>query len=249
MLHIQRFALASALLVGALSLSPRAARPLLEQSSDHAQLFPTPSEGLIIGKDEGQTLEDLLHDFERVSGERVLYSRESEALLSASRVRLSTPLHVAPADVYSIVQDLLVQNRFVFTNVRREEPRILSIASLDSSNRASMKQFAMFVPEEELAEYAGDSALLIQTVLHLPYMDLRKNSSAMRQLIVDPNTMQIIPVPDSQQAILTGFGRSLQDFAQVLYTLDAGAALGQELRLEEALIQAAERLGLGADEE
>ena len=125
---------------------------------------------------------------------------------------------------------------------------MLSVGSLDSSNRASLKQSAMYVPEEELAEYAGDSALLIQTVVSLPYIDLRQTSSAMRQMVVDPNTMQVIPIPSSQQVILTGFGNSIQDFAEVLYTLDAGAALGQERRLEEALIEAAERLGLGEEE-
>ena len=243
MFQLQQLALGAALLAGALALSPQAASPVHGQPSTHDQLFPTPAEGMVFGEKD-QTLQDAVREFGRVTGEVILLSPESRALLSNASFQLDSPLNVAPENVYSVMQDLLSQRRFAITVLRREEPRMLSIESLDSSNRASIKASAMFVPENEIEDYALDSAILLQTVLYLPHLDIRTTSNAFRQLVVDPNTMQVIPEPESNQLILTGLGRPFQGMVRVLRELNAGAAQHQNVRLKEALIEAAQRLGL-----
>lgn len=244
--------LAAALVLGALSISPEAAvgdHTSAYQLPPHSELFPTPSSGLVI-RAEDQTLETLLDEFARVTGEKIIYSTDTGSLLQGMRPNVRGDLEVAPEDVYAVVQNVMVTNRFVFTNLRREEPRMIAVASLDSPARASIKQDACFVPIERLDEYANDSAFLIQTVLELPNTDTPSVGAIMRQLVVDPNTMQIIPIRE-HQIILTGFANRIHDQVQLLRRIDEGAARGQErnrdLQMHEALLKAANRLGVAEE--
>ena len=100
---------------------------------------------------------------------------------------------------------------------------MLAVASLDSPQRATIKQGAMYVPISELDDYALDSALLITTVIDLPNADLNSIGASMRMLVMDPNTMQIITISESGQLILTGFGKSVHRLARMLRTIDEGA--------------------------
>ncbi len=248
--------LGAALLCGALSLSPQAAESQAAESqsaaASYSQLFPTPQEGFTIRAEE-QSLAGLLDEFSRVTGEHILYSVDTGTMLEGSRTQLQRDLEVAPERVYEVVQDLLIQSKFVLTDVRRSEPRMMAVASLDSPQRATIKQDARVVDAEHLDEFAKYSAMLIQTTLHLPNTDVRTTGASMRQLVVDPNTMQIIPIPESNSVILTGFGRNVHSLAQLLQQIDGFSGKERELqgaeKLQEALLEAADRLNAEQEED
>jgi len=253
--NIQRTLLSAALLAGALSLSPYAANQAAQHDEGlppHSQLFPTPQHGLLIrGGKEGQSLEEIVAEFEKVTGEHVMFSRDTAAVLKHTTSGLIGDLEVAPGDVYSVVQDIMITNRFVFIDTRREEPRMLSIASLDSPARASIKEGARFVPEERLGEFALDSAFLITTVIDLPNIDWRTAGSAIRAIVIDPNTQTLIPLAESNQAILTGFGNRVNNLVHLLRRIDEVSARAtdrdREEELHQALLKAAKRMGLDDD--
>jgi len=236
--------LGAALLCGALSLSPQAAESQSAAAS-YSQLFPTPQEGFTIRAEE-QSLAGLLDEFSRVTGEHILYSVDTGTMLEGSKTQLQRDLEVAPERVYEVVQDILIQSKFVLTDVRRSEPRMLSVSSLESPERATVKQGARPVDADQLDEFARSPAMMIQTALHLPNLDVRTMGASMRQLVVDPNTMQIIPLPKDNTLILTGFGRNVHGLAQILRQVNEMAGTQQELQgaeeLQEAMLEAADRL-------
>ncbi|MFT7670117.1 MAG: type II secretory pathway component GspD/PulD (secretin) [Planctomycetota bacterium] len=244
MLRLHILAVSAALLVAALPPTPPAASSGGWTLTPHEEAFPTPAEGLTISQKETHSLEHLISEFQRVSGEQILYSLETKKLLASLSPTLHETLEVAPKDVYSVVQDILIFNRFVLADVRRSEPRMLSLVSLDSSRRSSIRQEARFVPEEQLDDYAMDSALLITTVIQVPNVDIRTIGNSLRQLVVDSNTMQIVPVQESNQVIVTGIGKNLQRVVQTLRLLDKGSAIHLKLRQEQerkAIQSAAEK--------
>jgi len=177
---------------------------------------------------------EFISAFERVTGEHVLFSRETQSLLQGTDFALRQPLEVPPEKVYSVFQDVMITHRFVMMDVRRAEPRMMVVASLDSSQRAQLKQAALYVPIEHLHEYAEDTAMLVQTVIELPNVDVRTMGAPMRQLVVDPNTMQIVPLPETNQLILTGFADEMNQFVHLLQRIDENSARVKERRRLEA---------------
>ncbi len=235
--------LSTSLIVGALSLSPLAATgtvhatggpPAGASALRHDDPFPQPSEGLHIKLAECESLAALLDTFAEVTGETLLYNGETEVLLRRSTTGLHKDLSIAPGQVYSSVQDILIANRVVLTDLRRAAPRMLMVESLESANRASIKSNALYVPAVELGRYSDFSAMLIRTSIYLPNMDMRSLGNSIRQLVVDPNTMQMIPVPESSQVIITGFGNSIVRIVAMLKDMDAAAEMANTRSLKAA---------------
>ena len=219
-----------------------------DERPPHSELFPVPSRGLLIREGESQNLTELLALFAEATGERVHYDEDTRSVLRRSRTGLVRSLEVAPANVYTVVQDILIRNGLALLDVRREDPRMLSVVSLDSPDRASIKHRARYVSSERLREYALDSALLIQTVIDVPNVDLRELRHSFRALIVDRNTTTLLPLVTSGQILLLGSGETVNYLASVLWCLDQGRWLGeasdQERVLYEALLKAADRRGI-----
>ncbi len=236
----------TALLVGALSLAPHAGSSVSqgEASADpHCELFPAPEMGLQVSELKSKTISDVLAEFSAITGELLMYSAETEAALAARSTQLLADLDVQPENVYSVMQDILIQNDFALVDVRRQDPRILGIKDLKSSERASIRESARFVPISRLDDYSNDSALIISTVFALQDLDVRTTGSSLRQLVVDPSTMQIVPIPGGNQLLMTGFAREIHRIAQILTSLDSAAGSAGERDFQEALLEAAERLG------
>lgn len=236
-------------MAGALSLSPLAdSQPnSLSQTTRHKDLFPVPTSGLVVQARGNQTLEGLLLEFAEVTGEHVLYSDETAVLLRNASTQLMDSITVAPQDVYSVVQGVLSSNRFTVVDVRRSEPRMLAIHSMDSSTRSIAKQWARFVPFDQLGDYEGDSALLIRTAQLLPNTDVRTLGNSLRMMVMDPNTLQMIPIAGSQTVVITGFGKDVNDLARLLQEVDRSSAKkheqDEERQLEQALLKAAGLVG------
>jgi hypothetical protein len=235
--------LGASLVVGALALSPLAATGTVHSNGSiasatnsirHVEAYPLPSAGLEIKLKECESLAALLDMFAKATGETLLYGSSTEALLNQVTTGLHSDLTIAPGQVYSTVQDILYANRVVLTDMRRTTPRMLMVESLDSANRASIKAKAIYVSADSLGQYSDFSAMLITTTVYLPNINVRTMGNSMRQLVVDPNTMQLIPVPESSQVILTGFGNSIVRVAAMLKDMDKAAEKANTARAEAA---------------
>ena len=246
--------LGAALLVGALSLAPQAAHSGFQRESSadqHQVLFPTPAQGLQVSGLKSKTVSDVLAEFSAVTGELLMYSAETEAALAERSTQLLADLDVQPENVYSVMQDILIQNDFALVDVRREEPRILGVKDLQSPERCLIRESARFVPMSQLGDYSNDSALIISTVFPLQDLDVRMTGASLRHLVVDPNTMQILPISEGNQVLMTGLARDIHRIAQILASLDDAAGTTGERDFQEALLEAAERMevesGKGTD--
>lgn len=170
--------------------------------------------------EEGMTLEAFVKVCQENTGINFTYSQDTVSLLKQTKVRMFGPKVIPKDEFYSFFQIIMIINRFVCTRIGPDNLSVVVVASLDSPARASIKQDAVYITPEEIPEYANQPATLVQTVLHLPHTDMRSMGGSMRQLVVDPNTMQLIPVPESQSVILTGFGSNVSSLSRMLMLMD-----------------------------
>lgn len=216
------------LLAGAVGLSLGA----LEPRGDDP--FPTPSAGLTIpavseeDRYEGNALE-LLREFAEVTGEYLFWTRETHGLLRMTHLGGDRELTIPPEEVYEVVETLLLFHRFALVDLRREEPRMLGIVSLDSAARQSLKATARYVREKDLSIYADHPAIMITTFVRLEHLDVRVLTNTLRSLTTDPNTTSLVPISEVGQLIVTGFGPWVLEQVRMLREMDeaAGAEPGE----------------------
>lgn len=190
--------------------------------------FPAPDAALTVGADV-QSVAQLLEEFTAVTDEHVLWSLNTAALLQyPSNLGNGGDVRVAPDEVRSFVQSALVSNRFVMTTLRRKAPRLSFVVSLDSPARATIRQDALFVPQAEVRPFGADAATMITTVVSLEHVD--SIGSALRHLVVDPNTLQIVPLDTTGQVIVTGLGFEAVRTVELLEALDMEHGLQSEAR-------------------
>ena len=180
--------------------------------------FPQPSEGLVIPStdDEFWSLDELLREYGRVTSQRFLIDDDTRNLLKTARIPLLRDFEIAPEQVHSVVESLLFENDFVFAVRRAEDPRLVSVKSLNSSARNNLRQDALFVPAEELGDWVDHPAYLIHTVLNLDALDVRQLTNSMRAMLTDANTQAIIPVGNSHSLIVTGFSQQVAQIAEMM---------------------------------
>lgn len=187
----------------------------------HARYYPTPTSGLTLPAG-GLSIEQLLERFSDVTGETLVWSQDTAALLRMTKLPLQRDLEIAPDDVYSVVQDLLSTSRFMLSSLRREEPRMLAVASLDSPARAGIKKGALYLPLSDVPDFAGDSAQIFQTVVPMPHSNLSQIDGSLRQLVIDPNVTQLVSFRDLHQVVITADGRRLATYVDILRAIDDG---------------------------
>mgnify|MGYP002630666139 CR=1 FL=1 len=170
--------------------------------------------------EEGMSLEQFVKICQENTGINFTYSKDTGTSLKGANVRMFGPKVIPKDQFYSFFQIIMIINRFVCTRIGPENLSVVVVASLESANRASIKQDALYIAPEEIEAYANQPATLVQTVLHLPNMDVRTMGNSMRQLVVDPNTMQLIPIPESNSVILTGFGSNVSSLTRMLMLID-----------------------------
>ena len=173
---------------------------------------------------EGMTLEQFVKTCQQITNINFTYSTDTASMLQGTKVRMFGPKVIPKDDFYSFFQIIMIINKFVCTKIGPADLSVVVVASLDSPQRATIKQDAIYITPEEIEEYADQPATLVQTVLHVPNMDVRTMGASMRQLVVDPNTMQLIPIPESSSVILTGFGSNVSALTKMLLLIDKVSA-------------------------
>jgi general secretion pathway protein D len=170
--------------------------------------------------EDAMTLEQFVKICQENTGINFMFSKDTMQSLKTTQVRMFGPKRIPKTEFYSFFQIIMIINRFVCTRIGPKSLSVVVVASLDSANRASIKQDALYIAPDEIEYYANQPATLVQTVLHLPNMDVRTMGNSMRQLVVDPNTMQLIPIPESNSVILTGFGSNVSSLTRMLMLID-----------------------------
>lgn len=198
-------------------------KPAQAEKTAMAGPFPVPKEGISIkaGTEGEMTLEDLAHEFSRVTGQNLLISRDTRAMLRATSTGLNRSVEVPPQEVYPFVENILIGNDFVLTLRSDREPRLVELSSLNTgSQRGSLRNGAVFVPAKSIAAWSQHPAFLVTTVIDLPHTDVRTLSNSMRTMFTDAQTQQIIPVGNSNSLIIVGFANSVAAMVEMLTFVD-----------------------------
>ncbi|MFT7485118.1 MAG: type II secretory pathway component GspD/PulD (secretin), partial [Candidatus Paceibacteria bacterium] len=170
--------------------------------------------------EDGMSLEHFVKICQENTGINFTYSKETRGLLQSGTVRMFGPKVIPKDQFYSFFQIIMIINRFVCTRIGPENLSVVVVGSLDAANRNQIKQDAIYIRPDQIAEYANQPATIVQTVLHLPNLDTRTLGNTLRQLASDPNTLQLIPVPESSSVILTGFGSVVSSLTRMLLLID-----------------------------
>jgi hypothetical protein len=222
--------------------SASAARPVQfalapAASNAAADPFPTPSSGLKIqiAPGEEMSLEKLLDEFSRVTGQTLLITQDTCQALKSSPTGLNRSIDVPASEVYAFVENVLAHNLHVLEVLSDHEPRLLAVHNLQNlrnSNRP-LSDLAQYVPVKDIGLYARHPAVLITTMIELPSTDVRHISNSLRTLLSDTITQQIIPVGNTNALVLGGSGTAVANLVTVLRECDEGAKRAEEARQKE----------------
>jgi hypothetical protein len=208
------------LMFTACAATPRSNLPDAKASAAHASFvapdpFPVPKEGLAIAGDAsgGPTLDKVLADFERVTGVHFVVGPETANLLSMTHVGVTRPLDVPAAEVWSVVETLVTQHDFLFSLLRREDPRLIGVESMEGPARKTARSAAIQIEAADIPVWQRHPAFLVQTVLDLDQLDVRTISNSMRSMFTDANTQQIIPVGNTNSMMILGSGPTVASLA------------------------------------
>lgn len=198
--------------------------------------FPTPSSGLKIqiAPGEEMSLDELLDEFSRVTGQNLLISNETCSTLRSVPTGLNRSVEIPASEVYAFVENVLAHNQYVLQVLSDHEPRLLAVHNLQSrNNNRSLADLARYVPVKDIGLYARHPAVLVTTMVELPSTDVRTVSNSLRGLLSDAITQQIIAVGNTNALVLGGSGASVANLVTVLRECDEGARRAEEVRQAE----------------
>lgn len=209
--------------------------------------FPTPTSGLKIQMAPGEemmSLDRLLDEFSRVTGQNLLISNDTGTMLRNVSTGLNRSVEVPASEVYPFVENILAHNQYILEVLSDHEPRLLAVHGLPAPGRNITRlpaPLAHFVPAKDIGLYAGHPAVLVTTMIELPSTDVRTLSNSLRGLMSDASTQQIVPVGSTNSLILSGSGTSVANLVTVFREGDEGARKADEARRKEKEQQRKER--------
>lgn len=169
---------------------------------------------------QGLTLLQFVKICQQYTGINFYTTEETARLLDQQKVRMFGTKEIQKTDFYSFFQIIMIVNKFVCTKIGPEHLAVVVVQSLETTARGTARQDAQYVLPEDLEKFADQPATLIQTVVDLPNTDVRTLSNSMRGMVVDPNTLQIIPVGNSSSLIIQGFGSNVAALVRMLHLVD-----------------------------
>ena len=215
-------------LIPAIFISPA---PQLQQHDDNAAAvltFPVPEKPLSIPA-ASANLEDLIREYARATGQSVTMRAETQQWLQQTPIILEgAPVTVSPDRVQMVVESLLSENDFVLTVVTAANPRILSVISLNTAERTTIKDKAVYVSSDRIALMRAHPAMVFTTSLTLANLDPRQLANSMRTLITDANIQQLLPAGASKGLLISGMGPQVAGWIEMLQRLDADARTEQQ---------------------
>lgn len=165
--------------------------------------FPTPGSPLAIAEDiEGRmTLEGLLREFTRATGQNLHATPYTRELLASTPIGLYSGVEVPPEEVYSFVESLLFQYGFVVSELRAQSPPLLAIQSLDDNETQSNVRFVE-VDHADIEAYRDHPALLVQCVVPTQGLDNQQLSNYLRATFARNSAYQWLLPMGVQESLL-----------------------------------------------
>lgn len=215
------FTLASLAFVACQSAGGRSTSASTSPPSTEVDPLPPAKSGIQITIADGSDmrLDKLLDEFSKATGVTLLIAPETKVLVQKSGTGLNRSIDVPAAEVYSVVEGILVQNDLVLAPIHPTEPRIAAIWSIREGSRQA-KNNALQVPSKDVQRYAGHPAVVITTTLDLPHTDVRTLANSMRTMFTEASTQLIIPVGNTNALILTGLGSQVASWTRTLLEVD-----------------------------
>jgi type II secretory pathway component GspD/PulD (secretin) len=197
--------------------------------------FPTPATGLKIQVAPGEemSLDKLLDEFSRVTGQNLLVSNDTCSSLRNVPTGLNRSVEIPASEVYSFVENVLAHNQYALEVLSDHEPRLLAVHNLATrgrNNQVPAADLAHYVPVKDIGLYANHAAVLVSTMLELPSTDVRTLSNSMRALTKDAVTQQLIAIGNTNSLILSGSGASVANLVTILREGDESARKAQVAR-------------------
>jgi hypothetical protein len=188
--------------------------------------FPAATAGMQVTSADGvdMKLTKLLEEFSKVTGVALIMDPATRSEVSKASTGLNRSIDVPAAEVYPVVETILLQNGFGLIPVHDRDPRIVSLVSIGLTTRGGTRGSAMFVSARDLEFYSRHPAVLVTTIVDMPHTDVRTLSNSMRTMFTDANTQQIIPVGNTNTLILTGFAGQLANIVQMLQVAEESSA-------------------------
>ena len=185
-----------------------------------AGLFPEAHRDLALPGGDGPTLQHLVDELVDATGIRLVIDEETRAELSARPVGLSTATSVPAANVYPVVEGLLVDQGFVLRPLHGAEPPLLG---LSHGGQPGQRSSALEVPAEQALELArSHPALLMTTQVHVVRVDARQLAPQLRGLMTNTHTQALIHVGENGIR-LTSPGRGMASFLEAIRAAEAAA--------------------------
>lgn len=171
----------------------------------------------------GVSLEEFIRICKQATGKQFTYNSDTATQLQQKNAFVLGTKRVPKQSFFAFFQIIMFINDFVCVEVGPPELSIILVQSVANQRNASLKQKAIQVLPDELANYEDQPATLITTVINLKNTDVRALTTAMRGMITDTNTQSLIPAGESS-VILQGFGSYIASLAKLLYIVDEASA-------------------------
>jgi general secretion pathway protein D len=184
-------------------------------------------------QNNGLTLEQFVKSCEQTTGINFVISKQSAQALAQERVRMFGTKRIPKKDFYAFFQIIMFINDFACIEVGPTPLSVVVVQPIGGAGgrpNTSIRQGAVYVPPDDLDQYANQPAILITTVLTLPNLDVRNLSNSLRSMLTDTNTEQMLPAGNSDSLVLTGFGSSVWQKAQLLWLIDRESALEEPIQ-------------------
>jgi hypothetical protein len=229
-LFLSVFALASCLGNPAHDAPSSSSASTAQSATAPKDLFPAAKEGISVkaGSDGDMKLAALLNEFSRVTGNTLLITKDTRVALENVSTGLNRNLEIPAPEVYPVVESILAHNDFVLLVYSEREPRLIAVENLNANRRGGLKEAALFVPVDQIAQWSRHSAFLVTTVVDLKYTDVRTLSNSLRTMFTDQNTQQIIPVGNSDTLLITGHAPFVAGLVTTLRAIDDSARASAE---------------------
>jgi hypothetical protein len=223
-----------ALFAGALAgcLLVQAPTQTADRATAERAVFPTPAQGITIaaeGPDGGPSLADVLRDFAHAAGQNFSIDAQTRQALEQDPAGLLRAEEVPAAALYTYVETLLFERGYVVRELRASEPRLFGIYSTRLRASSGLGP-TRSVPAEEVELYRDHPALLVSTVLHLPWMDVRQLGNSLRALASEASPTMIVPLGNTSSILMRGTGREVAELVLLLKQVDADARTEVESR-------------------
>ncbi len=175
--------------------------------------LPDAKRPLVVPSGDRATLAGLVRELGAVTGQTLLLDEFTLQELEAARLPVEASFEVPPEEVYAFVEGCLLHRSFVLSLVKGGERPVLAVHGNVRRGPIAYLDWIEVEPAD-VPRLAGHPALLVQTVIDCPSLDVRQAASTLRGLLGDPNS-QLLPVSE-HTLFVRGTGAVVADVIEVL---------------------------------